>query len=300
MSFDLTDLRLFLLVVEAGSMTHGAAQAHLSLPSASARLRGMEERIGHPLLERSPRGVKPTPAGEALAHHARIVLRQIDRMRGELGEYAKGVRAHIRLLANTAAAAEFLPQPLADFLKDHPHIDIDLQERLSTEIVKAVAGSLADIGVVSEAVDTGSLQLIPFAIDRIVVIVPSAHALATRHSIAFQDILGHDFVGLSVGSALQDYLGEHAKRAGQPLSYRIRLRNFEGICKMVAKGVGIGLVPETVVGNFADRGAIQAIRLSDTWATRQLSLCVRDLDSLSPQARELVRHLAGASSSVAR
>src|SRR5690606_12716873 len=103
---------------------------------------------------------------------------------------------------------EFLPQPLADFLRDHPYIDIDLKERLSTEIVKAVAGSLADIGVVSDAVDTGNLQLIPFAIDRIVVVVSSAHALASRNSVSFQDILGSEFVGLSAGSALQDYLGE--------------------------------------------------------------------------------------------
>ena len=196
MRFDLIDLRLFLLVVEAGSITHGATQANLALPSASARLRGMEEMIGHPLLERGRRGVAPTPAGDALAHHARIVLRQIEQMRGELGEYSKGLKAHVRLLANTAAVTEFLPQSLAPYLASHPTVDIDLKERLSTEVVKAVAGGLADVGIISDAVDCGVLQLLPFAIDRLVVIVPRTNPLAQHRRIAFQDIVGHEFVGL--------------------------------------------------------------------------------------------------------
>jgi DNA-binding transcriptional LysR family regulator len=291
MRFDLIDLRLFLLVVEAGSIAHGAAQANLALPSASARLRGMEEMIGHPLLERGRRGVEPTPAGDALAHHARIVLRQIEQMRGELGEYSKGLKAHIRLLANTAAVTEFLPQSLAPYLASHPTVDIELKERLSTEIVKAVAGGLADIGIVSDAVDYGVLQLLPFAIDRLVVIVPRANPLAEHRRIAFQEIVGHEFVGLSVGSPLQDYLGEHALRSGQPLSFRIRMRTFEGICRMVEHNVGFGIVPETAARKCRRSMAIQSIRLSDAWATRRLSLCMRDIASLSLHARELVEHL---------
>ncbi len=149
MRFDLTDLRLFLLVVEAGSITHGAMRANLALPSASERLRGMEEVSGVRLLERRRRGIAPTAAGDALAHHARIILRQIDHMQGELGGYAKGLKGNIRLLANTAAITEFLPEALALYLASRPHIDIDLTERLSTEIVKAVAGGLAEIGIIS-------------------------------------------------------------------------------------------------------------------------------------------------------
>jgi DNA-binding transcriptional LysR family regulator len=295
MRFDLIDLRLFLLVVEAGSITHGAAQVHLALPSASARLRGMEEMIGHPLLERGRRGVTPTPAGDALAHHARIVLRQIEQMRGELGEYSKGLKAHVRLLANTAAVTEFLPQSLAAYPASHPTVDIDLKERLSTEIVKAVAGGLADIGIISDAVDCGVLQLLPFAIDRLVVIVPRTNPLAQHRHIAFQDIVGHEFVGLSVGSPLQDWLGEHALRSGQALSFRIRMRSFEGICRMVEHNVGFGIVPETAARKYQRSMAIRSIRLSDAWATRQLSLCMRDRASLSLQARELVDHLTACS-----
>src|ERR1700684_1668645 len=80
MRFDLIDLRLFLHILETGSITHGAARANMSLPSASARLRGMEEALGVPLLERGRRGVESTATGDTLAHHARLVLGQVDRM----------------------------------------------------------------------------------------------------------------------------------------------------------------------------------------------------------------------------
>jgi DNA-binding transcriptional LysR family regulator len=294
MRFDLIDLHLFLLVVEAGSITHGAVEANMALPSASARLRGMEEMIGLPLLDRGRRGVKPTPVGTALAHHARIVLQQIERMRGELGDYSKGVKGQIRLLANTAAMTEFLPEALAPYLASHPHIDIDLKERLSTEIVKAVAGGFAEIGIISDAVDHGALQVLPFAIDRLVLVVPRASPLAERRRIAFQEVVGYDFVGLSAGSPLQDYLGEHAIRAGRPLSLRVRLRTFEGVCRMVEHNVGLGIVPEIAARRCRRSMAIRSIRLTDGWATRHLSLCIGSFDRLPPHARDLVAHLTAA------
>ena len=147
MRFDLVDLRLFLFVVEAANITHGATRAGMALASASERIRLMEESLGAPLLERHRRGVRATAAGAALAHHAQLVVQQLERMRGELSEYADGFRARVRLLANTTAAAEFLPAVLAAFLTQHPLIDIELEEHSSREIVRAVAGSLAEIGI---------------------------------------------------------------------------------------------------------------------------------------------------------
>jgi DNA-binding transcriptional LysR family regulator len=173
MRFDLVDLRLFLFVVEAANITHGATRAGMALASASERIRLMEESLGAPLLERHRRGVRATAAGAALAHHAQPVVQQLERMRGELSEYANGFRARVRLLANTTATAEFLPVPLAAFLTQHPLIDVDLEERSSREIVRAVAGNLAEIGVVGDEVNPAKeLQTFPFAKDRLVLIAP--------------------------------------------------------------------------------------------------------------------------------
>src|ERR1700739_571053 len=119
MHFDLVDLRLFLFVIEAASITHGAARAGMALASASERIRAMEESPGPPLLERHRRGVRATPAGTALVHHAQLVSQQLERMRGELSEYADGLRGRVRLFANTTATTEFLPAALGVFLSQH-------------------------------------------------------------------------------------------------------------------------------------------------------------------------------------
>src|SRR5260370_15711869 len=121
MRFDLVDLRLFLHVAEAASITHGAAKANMALASASERIRGMEELLGVALLERGRRGVRPTPAGRTLLHHARVVTQQIERMRGELSGYAGGLKGYVRLLANTSALSEFLPEVLNGFLATFPN-----------------------------------------------------------------------------------------------------------------------------------------------------------------------------------
>src|SRR5258707_930627 len=151
--FDLTDLRLFLYVAEAASITHGATRANMAPASASERIRAMEDALGAPLLERTRRGVRLTPVGSALVHHARIVTQQLEKMRGELGDYAKGLRGHVRLLSNTVAIAELLPATLASFLSAHPNIDVELEDRPSREIVRMIAEGHADIGIVTDAVD---------------------------------------------------------------------------------------------------------------------------------------------------
>jgi len=95
--FDLTDLKLFLHVVEAGSITHGAERMHIAVAAASTRIRNMELTLGTPLLQRERLGVQPTAAGRTLVHHARQILQQAERMRGDLAEYADGLRGQIRL-----------------------------------------------------------------------------------------------------------------------------------------------------------------------------------------------------------
>ena len=288
MRFDLVDLRLFLFVVEAGSITAGAERAHLALASASERIRGMEAALGVALLERGRRGVCPTPAGQALAHHARLVLQQIERMRGDLGDYARGLKGHVRLLSNTAALTEFLPEALSAFLTAHPHIDIDLEERLSAEIVQAVAEGQAEIGIVADTVDLGDLETFPFRVDRMVLVTARGHRLTARREIGFAEALDEPFVGLGEGSALQDYLAGHAARLGRRPRYRVRLRSFDAVCRMVERGVGVGVVPESAARRCRRAMAIQRIRLTDPWASRHLTICVRRFGDLSVHARLLV------------
>ena len=291
MRFDLTDLRLFLAVVDAGSITHGAAEAGLSLPAASERLRDMEATGGVILLNRARRGITPTEAGEALSHHARTILHQMALMRGDIGQYATGLRATVRIFANTAATAEFLPSRLGPWMGRHPQVDVELKERKSTEIVKSIAAGFVEIGVVSDAVDTSSLILRPFAIDRLVAITARHDPLAEQGPVRFVDLLDRPFIALTSG-ALQDHLEDQALRSGARLRIRARLQSFSGLCQMVGADAGIAIIPETAARRYRRSAQITITRLHDQWATRRLSLCTRDLNDLSTPARSLLDHLS--------
>src|SRR5436189_1183225 len=187
MRFDITDLSLFRHVVEAGSITRGAERAHLALAAASTRIRQMEEALGAPLLVRGRHGVTPTPPGRTLLQHARTILAQAERLREDLGAYAGGHAGQVRVLSNTNALTEFLPEALSSFLASHPHVSVDLEERLSDEIVGLIAEGVGDVGIVAGTVDPSTLETYPFRKDRFVLVVARDHPLAQRPQTAFAE-----------------------------------------------------------------------------------------------------------------
>lgn len=294
MRYDLTDLRLFCDVVEAGTITGGAERSALALAAASTRIRGMEDQLGAPLLIRSRQGVTPTPAGRALLKHARAILAQSARMREDLGAYAGGLSGEVRLLANTNALTEFLPEALSSFLARHPHVSVDLEERLSDEIVGLIAEGVGDVGIVAGTVDMGALETFPFRSDRFVVVTGPHHPLAGRASVTFSEVLAHDIVGLERSSSLQRFLAAKAAREGRPLRLRVQLRSFDGVCRLVECGVGVGVVPETTAARAAKTMSLSVVGLADDWALRELRLCVRSMAALGLYARELVEELRAA------
>jgi DNA-binding transcriptional LysR family regulator len=291
MSFDLTDLRLFCEVVDAGSITGGAEKSALALAAASTRIRKMEEALGAPLLTRSRQGVAPTEAGRTLLKHARAIVAQSARLREDLGAYAGGLSGEVRLLANTNALTEFLPEALSSFLADHPHVSVDLEEKLSDEIVGLIAEGVGDVGIVAGTVDVGRLESFPFRSDRFVVVTSAGHRLAQRRSVTFSEVLDCDLVGLERSSSLQRFLSAKAAREGRPLRLRVQLRSFDAVCRLVECGVGVGVVPQTTASRAARTMNLGIVELTDDWAVRELRICVRSLAELRPYARQLVESL---------
>ncbi|HML08206.1 MAG TPA: LysR substrate-binding domain-containing protein [Xanthobacteraceae bacterium] len=291
MRFDLADLSLFRHVVEAGSITRGAARVHLALAAASTRIRKMEKTLGAALLTRERHGVAPTQAGRTLLQHARAILREAERLHEDLGAYGGGLAGQIRVFSNTNALTEFLPEALSSFLSAHPNVSVDLEERLSDEIVGLIAEGVADLGIVAGTVDAGALATFPFRRDRFVLVVAREHQLAKRAKIGFEELLERDFVGLDRASALQRFLAGKAARIGRPLRLRVQLRSFDAVCRLVECKVGIGIVPETTARRVMRTMAIAIVPLTDSWAVRDLTICVRSMNELPLYARRLVEHL---------
>ena len=289
--FDLTDLQLIVNIGDASSLTRGAEKSHLSLPAASNRVKNLEDHFGTRLFNRNSQGVTLTPSGEAFLRHARLVLRQIDHLRGDIHEYARGIKGQVRVLANTTSMTEFMPAVLSRYLASHPDVTVELRERLSYLVIKAVSEGSADIGIVAGRPESSELEYLPYRKDRLVLVTSQDHAFGDRTEVAFAETMRYEYVGLSEWSAIHAFLIQAADKLGHPFRFRVEVGSFEAVCRMIEAGVGIGVVPELVARRYAQRLKIKIVRLSDDWADRKLQICVRKLEQLPGFARELVTML---------
>ncbi len=288
---DLTSLQLFVAVCEAGSIGRAAEREFIAASAISKRLSDLEHALGATLLSRHARGVRLTPAGEGLLHHARSVLFGLEKMQAELAEYAEGVRGHVRMHASISAIVQFLPEDLGAFARRHPQVKIDLEEHLSAEVLRAVQEGAADLGLCNGAVAASGLQSLPYRRDRLVLVVPRGHALAGAGPVAFEAALPFDHVGLHANSSIHLATHQAARRAGTPVRVRIRVTGLDAMCRMIANGLGVGVMPDRAFELLRADDALQAVPLTDPWAQRQLVLVARDFSSLPATARLLVEHL---------
>ena len=295
--FDLTDLRLFLNIVEGGSITAGAGATHLSLAACSERVAGMERSLETPLLTRSRRGVQPTAAGLTLAQHARGVLQQAERLQQDLQEHARGLKGLITLRGTSAAMREYLPDVLGDFLARHPQVNVSVAEAVGDDAVQAVRDGSADIALVTERSAVQGLTSFRFVTNRFALVVPRGHPLvqeAEDRPISITRGDHCDVVGLPVGSALQDAWDKRAAERGVTLNYRVRVPGFDAQLRLIERGVGVAMLPEATARRGAQHRAVEVLPLSDPYLVRELLICVRDLSALPPYTQTLVEQLRGA------
>lgn len=291
MHFDLTDLRLMVAIAEANSLSKGAERVHLSAAAVSVRVRNIEESLGTKLLYRSSQGVTLTPPGQALVQHARLVLGQLEHLRSDMQEYAKGVKGHLRMYASITAIAEFLPPVLGRFLAAHPDVNIDLREQPSSDIVRAVSEGQADLGIISGPVRTEGLELRPYREDRLVVVASKRHALAKSRGVPFARTLDFFHVGLPEATGLHALLAARSAEIGKPFRQRIQVGSFEAACRMVAEDVGLGVMPGSAAARHARDLPVRVLALQDDWSLRKLQLCARSFELLPGFAQALVAAL---------
>lgn len=289
---DLTSLQLFVAVCELGSIGKAAEREFIAASAVSKRLSDLEATLDTPLLSRHSRGVDLTPAGESLLHHARSVLFSLEKMQGELSEYADGVRGHVRVHASISATVQFLPEDLGAFIRQHPEIKIDLEEHLSTEVVRAVQEGAADLGICNIAHGTGELQTLPYRQDQLVLIAPKGHALLGQGPIHFAAALDYDQVGLHSNSSIYLAMRQAAAAVGRTIRLRIHVTGLDAMCRMIHNGLGVGVMPRRAFELMHGVGELESIELLDAWACRQIQLVARDFSSLPLTARLLADHLS--------
>lgn len=290
---DLTTLRLLVAVCEHQNIARAAAQENIAASAISKRLAHLEKAVGAPLLVRGRRGTQPTEVGSALLEHARGVLFAVERMQNDLAAYGGGLKGQVRLLATPSAIAESLPDDIAAFMRKPAHrgIKIDIEERLTADVARAVRDRSASLGVCWDNVDLTGLDHRPYRRDELALAVHSDHPLASRKRIRFSETLDQQHVGLPPSSAVQAMLRQAAARRGRTIDYRVIVSNFDAAFRVVAANLAVGVLPQQLGRQYARLSGITMLPLVDAWARRLFVVCFRDYDELSPAAQSMVDHL---------
>lgn len=288
---DIDSLALFVRAAELRSLSKAAEASHIGVAAASRRIALLEHRFKTPLLDRSPRGVELTAAGVSLLAHAKALLVQLNDMNAEMTDHAAGRKGVLRLLANTSAMTETLPEDLASFGKANPDIRLVIQERWSGDILRSLLAGEADIGIVIDGARTEGLEVFPYRNDRLAVIAPMNHPLARDSNWSFSDVLEYDLVALEVGSSMMRLLTEQAIVLEKALRLRIQVRSFEAVCRMVQVGMGVGILPYEAAKVLAESMKLSVRPMSEPWAQRKVLVCVKKDRPAKPSLSLLINHL---------
>jgi DNA-binding transcriptional LysR family regulator len=290
MKLDPVSLRLFVSVVEEGTITAAAKREHIAAAAVSKRLSELEDLLDSRLLNRTNKGITPTDAGMSLLFMARSALNNLNDIVVQMRDYSNGTRGSVQVLANISAITQFLPGLIKSFMALYPLINVVVEEQQSLAITKAVAESRAEVGIFTRLPHGADIDVFPFRRDRLVLIVPADHPLAARQSVRFSETLDHAYVALRSGTHLNFQLIKAANDVGRSLRIRMEVASYDALFLMVQAGIGVGIMPEGSAGIYHLNGA-KIVRIQDEWASRELSVCVRSRAGLSAAGELFLQHL---------
>ncbi len=282
MKIDLTSLSLFVTVAEERNIARAAARRNIAASAVSKRMLELELAFGTTLLIRQSKGIALTPAGEALAQHARALGQMTGRIEAEMSAFASGMRGQVRLSANPSAIIQYLPDLLARFFERYPDIEVVMAEHTTVRSLRLLEDGLADLAIVGWGAEHPEMTYMPFRTDDLALVVPAENPLAREErGVSFAEALQFQFIGLEEGSSLQARLEDAAYQQGATLRPKLRMASFEGVRRMVEAGIGIAVLPRSTVEPYAASMAIRAIPLTDPWARRELRIVTRAQSTLA-------------------
>ncbi|TCG02357.1 LysR family transcriptional regulator [Paraburkholderia strydomiana] len=286
---DLFTLRLFLSAVEEQQIGRAAIRENIAASAATKRIQDLEEIAGVKLLERSPKGVVPSPAGEVLLRYIRTVFSKLDDTRAEIAGFCEGVRGAVTIASARSIIAPFLARELGEYVREFPLVDLVVHEVENARIVQDVAQGEADIGVFAAApgLELDGLEIVPYREDRMVVVVPAGHPLAHRQSVTFEDLLPENVI---VAGAMLSGFREAAKRLGREFKPKYSVQSAGVAISLAQAGLGVTVQPECLL-DFKLFNEVAAVNFAEPWANRSIHIATARGRAIGPATGMLLKQL---------
>ncbi|KQU04548.1 LysR family transcriptional regulator [Rhodococcus sp. Leaf7] len=240
-------LECFVAVADAGSITAGAARLHLSQPALSHQLASLEAEIGTPLLERLPRGVRPTPTGRAVLVDARATLAAADRVLTTGRALAAGTEGRLRLACAESLTVPLLAPTLRAWTRKYRTVDLDLTEFASADaMADAVTNGDVDLAV-GPASERYAGTVVDLGTEDVVAVVPEGLDLADSDAVSWHELAGRPIVHYHPSNGLRAWFDTVAASHGVQLEAITHTRNSTTAAQLAHAGLGTALVPVTAL-----------------------------------------------------
>lgn len=278
--FDVYELNLFHLVAKRGSFTKAGYEAGLTQSAITRQIRGMEDRLGVTLLERTTRRVNLTPAGEILFRKSGEILDSINGTINQLQQDFQLVPQVIRVGISRSIGFAYLPGFFFAFQKRFPQIQIQMVQQSSKEILEKVESAELDVALLAPPPQLArGLRITHRFNDDFTIIAPPGLQLPKRGKDLDVDRVGELLMSQrwilidresNTGKRLHHWL----KRNGLRIEPAMEMDNFDVIVNLVSLGLGVSLVPQRVLPLYFTRRAVQKVPLKAKFS-RELVVVVR-------------------------
>jgi len=248
-SLDLRMVQQFLAVAEHLSFRKAAEQMHMAQPPLSQAIMRLEGLLETRLFERSPRGVRLTPAGAVFRQEARRLVNQADRAVEHTRRAGRGELGSVDVAFIGPAMFAFLPRIIQAFQARHPGVDLRLHEGSSIQVAKLLETETADIGfLIPPAAVEADIVLEDIAQDTLTAVLPAGHRLRERAEVGLRELAGDTFVLFSSRGVpgLRSRLDDLCRRAGFEPRIVQEAVQFSTVLGLVAGGLGVSLLPGSV------------------------------------------------------
>lgn len=267
-------LRYFVAVAEAGTISRAADRCQVAQPSLSLQIMKLEDELGVQLLDRLGRGVALTDAGRALLPRARRIVAQMQEVESSLRTDLEEGRGRLAVGAIPTMAPYLVPTIIAQLRHEFPQCEIIVREDLTQHLVEAIADNELDVAIMSTPIDHELIDLEVVGREALLVVAPREHPLCAEGEIALADLRDQPAVTLHEMHCLGKQITDFCEAKRLPRNVVCRMTQIDTLLEFVRLGLGVSIVPEMVAAHDNHPGRTY-LRFKRTAPMREIALAWR-------------------------
>lgn len=286
-------LKVFCDVVDTRSFSKAARLNRITQSAVSQQVRALERRFDQKLLDRAPRAIQPTPAGEKFYEACQAVLAQFRELERVMERENDEPAGPVTLATIHSVGLHEIQHHLKELLRRHPKINVRVVYRRSDQVYDEVAEGEADVGLVAYPRDRRDLQTLPFTEDRLVIAVPPGHRFAGSKTLPLSGLDGIHFVAFDRDIPTRRNVDKLLRDHGSSVQITLELDNIETVKRAVEIGLGVSILPRNAIQSEVASGTLVEVGIADGIFTRPIGMLVRRGRSLSRAAEAVIRIFCG-------